>query len=175
LVVLICPLWGCPPGEGLNGGVNNLNCPPGSSCDWECNGGVCNIDCDSGSTCDVTCNGGVCNLTCHADAICDFDCNGGVCNLDCAPGSTCERSGVEPGGAGGGGGSDVDPPGNCVALCGAMDTDVSACVETALAGQGHDFQTPGCEDLSNPERCAACLGHLRVPDAHCTEAGAACL
>ncbi|MEZ4474624.1 MAG: hypothetical protein R3F60_28325 [bacterium] len=96
---LALTLFGCPPddGESLNGGVNNVDCPPGSECNWTCNGGVCNIDCLADSVCDVTCNGGICNLDCAPGATCDFRCNGGVCNFDCQDGSDCSTGrGVRP-------------------------------------------------------------------------------
>lgn len=187
-VFVTCTFWGCPP-DGLNGGVNNLNCPPGSECSWDCNGGVCNIDCDSGSICDVQCNGGVCNFECAPDATCDFECNGGVCNFDCQAGSTCENSGVRPiddagtgeggaggvGGAGGHGGSDVDLPTTCPQLCTSIDAGNLECIQTALTGFEHDLSTMGCEDLTDPEACIACLQHLQVPDGDCVEAANACL
>ncbi|MCB9545392.1 MAG: hypothetical protein H6706_05790 [Myxococcales bacterium] len=99
ICTLALSLWGCPPAEegSLNGGVNNVDCPPGSECNWTCNGGVCNIDCLSDSVCDVTCNGGVCNVDCEAGATCDFRCNGGVCNFDCQDGADCSTgNGVRP-------------------------------------------------------------------------------
>lgn len=200
---VVCLMLGCPPGEGLNGGVNNLNCPPGSQCDWDCNGGVCNIECDSESICDVGCNGGVCNLRCRADATCDFSCNGGVCNFKCDEGSICYSEGVRPindagaGGAGGGedpdagvggaggaggegggggvGGGHDDLPVDCPGLCAALDAETAACAQSDLSGRDHDLSLEGCTDLSDEEGCVACLNHLEVPAEDCAAAARVCL
>ena len=71
------------------GGICNLDCLAGTSCNNTCAGGICSQNCAPSTQCNMSCGGGNCSQTCGVRATCTVNCPGGNCNQDCGAGATC--------------------------------------------------------------------------------------